>query len=113
MYTVSERYIHALLQLPQFLPFQPSDTEDLRAVHVLTGAQVFPIPDPDELNHELITVKFSAGHMIQVIGGLYFQLQVAEAAEHYQHAPTEEGSGPVSKEARQIYEHLTRKHDLG
>lgn len=112
-YTLSERYIHALQQLPQFLPHQQRDSEGLRAVHVLTGVQVFPLPDPDETEHGLILLKFGPEHMVEVIAHAYFELQLSEAAAHYQHSPSAEGSGPISKQARQLYEHLCGKHDLG
>lgn len=111
-YTTSERYIRALQQLPQFACVQPGDIEGLRAVHVLTGAQVFSIPDPDELDHGLISIKFNGGHAVQVIGAMYLELQIAEAQTHYQNAPTEEGSGSISKAGRGLLEHLVRKHEL-
>jgi hypothetical protein len=109
--TVSQRYIAALAQLPQFLVTLLEDPAECRVINALTGAVVEAVPDPDELHHEILQVTFAGGQPFQVHGGLYLEIQAVEAERHWADSP-ENGSGPIAKKASALLEHLRRKHAL-
>lgn len=76
----SERFIDALLQLEQFLPFNPPEN-DRHALHTLTGVRAFAVSDPEEQAHELILLKYPGGQEAQVSGRLYLGLQIEESGK--------------------------------
>lgn len=78
-HSLSEQYLHALAQLPQFAPYVPHPMLQPHAVHVLTGARVFAVLDPLAESHGLLRVQFAAGLEIEVHGAQYLALQRAEA----------------------------------
>lgn len=109
--TLSERFIAALAQLPQFLPYHSGQSDPEHIVHVLTGVRASAIPDPDMQDHGMIQLQFPGAAPIEVNAALYLDLQLSEAAAHYQHAPSD-GSGKIADEANRLHEHLYRKHGL-
>ena len=108
-FTKSQRYIHALQQLPQFVLHQPNSTD--LAVHALTGVIVSAYVSPEDGDCNLIKLRFAAGHGIDVIGSRYLTLQLSEAAAHEFHSNAD-GSGQIATRAAELYEYLMRKHDL-
>lgn len=105
----SRRVVKALLNLPQFKPFMPSEG-NLYAVHVLTGAHVYPLQSVHDLG--LLLIRFS-GSMpgAEVCGDQYLQLQICEATGYGGNCP-ERGSSCASETAQQLLEELTVKYDL-
>ncbi len=109
MLNLSQRYIAALGQLSQFSCVVGANEA---LTHVLTGVQVAPdTTDGDADDSGLLRLTFPGGHAIDVVAGSYFELQLAEGAAHDLHA-VGEGSGEIHKRAAQLFEHLSRKHDL-
>jgi hypothetical protein len=105
----SRRIVKALLQLPQFRPFSPS-SDNLYAVHVLTGAHVYPVESVHDLG--LLLIRFS-GSMpgAEVSGDQYLRLQICEAAGHLGRCP-EHGVGQAGEAARALLADLSQKFDL-
>lgn len=111
MRTKSQRYIDALGQLPQFIVTLLDPHKEGRVISALTGAVVQAVPDLDDEDHEIIQISFPGGQPFQVIGPMYLELQVVEAARYYAES-SEDGSGPIAKRASNLLEHLRGKHDL-
>lgn len=82
-----------------------------RVVSAQTGAVVQAVPDPDDEDHEIIQISFPGGQPFQVIAPMYLEMQVVEAARYYTES-AEDGSGPISRRAADLLEHLRGKHDL-
>ena len=109
MPNLSERYVAALAELRQFLCVV-GDKSTL--THVLTGVRVAPeTMDEDAQDASLLSLTYATGHTVHVVASLYFELQLAEDAAHKLHA-VGEGSGEIHQRASQLWEHLTRKHNL-
>lgn len=111
MRTKSQRCIDALAQLPQFMAALLEPHKENRVTNVLTGAVVQALPDRDDEEHEIIQITFPGGQPFEVVGPMYLQLQVVDAARYYVDS-AEEGSGAISKRTNFLLEHLTGKHDL-
>ncbi len=114
---LSVRYINALQQLPQFhcaVPARESVT------HVLTGVRISPLGDLRDADDTegLLELEFPGGAKIQVIGSLYFQLALKEAAEiEISTSPSDFGIresqySHVQTRIADLAQHLNRKHAL-
>jgi len=114
---LSVRYIDALQQLPQFHCVVPASES---VTHVLTGVRISPVGDLQNADDTsgLLEVEFLGGKKIQVIGALYLQLALKEAAEiEISTSPSDFGIreskySPVQLRIADLAEHLNRKHAL-
>lgn len=109
MPNLGQRYIAALSQLSQFHLVVDSKTT---LTHVLSGVQVAPESDDEGAqNADLFRLTFGGGHTVLVAASSYLELMLSEDAAHQMHAASD-GSGEIHKRAKQLLEHLSRKHDL-
>lgn len=108
-YTKSQRIVNALKQLEQFVPAN-SAAQD-QAIHVLTGALISSCDEADAGDSDMIKLQFPGGPEFEVIGTVYLNLQILESAAHELHGDSDSNS-PIALRARELSEHLWRKHDL-
>ncbi|HHK0379479.1 TPA: hypothetical protein ACQQJB_003653 [Pseudomonas aeruginosa] len=115
--SLSVRYIDALQQLPQFHCVVPTGST---LTHVLTGVRISPVGDLQDADDTsgLLEVEFPGGNKVQVIGALYLQLALKEAAEiEISTSPSDFGIreskySAVQQRIADLAEHLNRKHAL-
>lgn len=105
--TRSERIVDALKQLRQFRPAQERE----RAIHVLSGVTVSPLPDPGREGHGLLQLHFPGGLTEAVIGEDYLQLQMIEHCRLEQDGP--EGDGPVAQRVRSLSKKWAQLNEVG
>lgn len=111
---LSFRYIEALRQLPQFLC---ASLDPLCLItHALTGAQLMPPASAERCDDGFIEIEFPGGRTVEVVGSLYFQLALKEAAEIEFCSQSPDGlfskSATVQQIAQDLSSHLRRKHSL-
>ncbi|EKF7416918.1 hypothetical protein EFK68_03900 [Pseudomonas aeruginosa] len=114
---LSVRYIAALQQLPQFHCVTPTAST---VTHVLTGVRISPLGDLQDADDAsgLLEVEFPGGNKVEVIGAMYMQLALKEAAEiEISTSPSDFGIreskySPVQQRIAELAEHLNRKHSL-
>ncbi|WP_150105048.1 hypothetical protein [Pseudogulbenkiania ferrooxidans] len=70
----SQSIVDYLKKLPQFMPAGPVECLDTR-----TGARVFAPVDAERAAQGFLAVEFPGGKMFEVIGDLYFQVQIVDA----------------------------------
>lgn len=100
--TLSHRYIAALARLPQFSPSRVSDEQ---VTHTPTGATVLPASDRKACDNGMLIVQFPNGRFAEMVGALYFDAQLVEAASG-------QDTGLVSEEAQRLYERLCKGYRL-
>lgn len=115
---MSARYINALRQLPQY--HCNIETRSAALTHVMTGVRVLPtgdLQDPDDVSG-ILEIVYPGGHSIQVPGGMFLDLAVAEGARLEVETTPEEFELHKRKwslaqlRAADLKEHLVRKHGL-
>lgn len=109
--TLSERYIAALAELPQFLPCQTTTAAKHQIVHALSGTVVTAVPDHGSHDHGLLCLRFPGSFYVEVAGCLYVDLMIMEAATHH-FSSSSLDKGPVASEANLLRSHLNETHDL-
>lgn len=107
--THSERVVAALKQLQQFQVAGVGGQTEV--IHVLNGARVVAVPDPDDVGHGILEVTFPGGAPFQVIGPMYLELQIIEDSRLVLDGH-EDGRGDVARHSAQTSEHLRRKHNI-
>lgn len=100
--TLSHRYIAALAQLPQFSMSRQSDEQ---VTHAPTGATVLPPSDRKACDDGMLIVKFPSGRSAEMVGALYFDAQLVEAA-------SSQDAGRISEEVQRLYERLCEGYRL-
>lgn len=109
--TLSERYIAALAELPQFLPCQTVTAAKHQVVHALSGATVTPVPDQANHDHGLLRLRLPGCFYVEVAGYLYLDLMIMEAATH-NFRSSSHFNGAVIEEANFLRNHLYETFDL-
>lgn len=113
---LSERYINALRQLPQYCCNIDHNSEYL--THAMTGICIHSIPFTgiDDLE-AFLEIRYPGGHKIEVHADQFLQLALKEAVEAEAMSSTAafnilEIKTPEQKRFQHLYEHLNRKHML-
>ncbi|EBM3803565.1 hypothetical protein FXQ12_24355 [Salmonella enterica] len=79
MHNLSERYIEALKQLPQYYCCYNLAT-DRNLTHVMSGARVFPVNEDESI----LEIQYLSGHKVLVYAEVFLDFAIKEAVEFFQ-----------------------------